>query len=118
MRLKGFSAFQHAESHLTRQTTHGAIVTVLGVILGITLAAHEISYYVSGKGESKMTVDLARRHDLNVHVDISFPAIPCAGSCRASHTTFRTRLINAATCRKAAAAVMLLMSVLCPASSD
>jgi hypothetical protein len=25
MRLKGFSAFQHAEAHLTRQTTHGAI---------------------------------------------------------------------------------------------
>jgi hypothetical protein len=29
-------------------------VTVLGVILGITLATHEISYYVSGKGESKV----------------------------------------------------------------
>lgn len=79
MRLKGFSAFGHAEAHLTRQTSHGAIVTVLGVILGIALATHEISYYVSGRGESKMMVDLARRHDLNVHVDISFPAIPCAG---------------------------------------
>jgi hypothetical protein len=31
-------------------------VTVLGVILGITLATHEISYYVSGKGESKVRV--------------------------------------------------------------
>lgn len=31
-----------------------AAVTVLGVILGIALATHEISYYVSGRGESKV----------------------------------------------------------------
>jgi hypothetical protein len=30
----------------------------------------------------QMMVDLARRHDLNVHVDISFPAIPCAGNSK------------------------------------
>lgn len=24
-------------------------------------------------------VDLARRHDLGIHIDITFPAIPCAG---------------------------------------
>jgi hypothetical protein len=31
-----------------------AAVTLLGVILGITLATHEISYYASGRGESKV----------------------------------------------------------------
>jgi hypothetical protein len=38
---------------ILRLLAHPA-VTVLGVILGITLATHEISYYASGKGESKV----------------------------------------------------------------
>eukprot|EP00879_Flechtneria_rotunda_P003130 GHRR01003351.1.p1 GENE.GHRR01003351.1~~GHRR01003351.1.p1 ORF type:complete len:673 (+),score=232.53 GHRR01003351.1:391-2409(+) len=77
--LSAVSAYKRADAHLTRQTTHGAVVTILGVLLGVTLACHEVSWYLAGKGTSKMAVDLARRHDLNIHVDISFPAIPCAG---------------------------------------
>lgn len=28
-----------------------------------------------------MSVDLERRHDLPITIDLTFPAVPCAGSC-------------------------------------
>ncbi|KAF8056116.1 ergic3 [Scenedesmus sp. PABB004] len=77
--LSHLSAYKRAEAHLTQRTTHGAIVTILGVLLGLTLATHEVAWYVTGKGSSKMMVDLARRHDLDIRLDITFPAVPCAG---------------------------------------
>jgi hypothetical protein len=27
----------------------------------------------------QMAVDITRRHDLSIHLDISFPSVPCAG---------------------------------------
>jgi hypothetical protein len=122
-------------------------VTLLGVLLGLTLTVHELSWFLTGGGVAKVgwccvqerlcvlsdaggplrssraaattpqqavlqpgpraccaerparrvcwastilrpaathtqtAVDLARRHDLAIHMDISFPSIPCAGGC-------------------------------------
>eukprot|EP00775_Hariotina_reticulata_P002168 gene2168-2487_t len=77
--IASFSAYKRADAHLTRQTAHGAVVTIFGLLLGLTLASHEMYWYLSGRGTSKMMVDSARRHDFQIHVDVSFPAIPCAG---------------------------------------
>lgn len=75
--LTGFSAFAKAETHLTKQTTHGAIVTVLGAMLAMVLFCHEIGSFYSQR-ITKMSVDLERRHQLPVNLDVTFPSVPCA----------------------------------------
>lgn len=55
-----------------------AAVTLLGALLATTLCIHEVSWFLTAKHATKMSVDLARRHDLDIRMDISFPAIPCA----------------------------------------
>ncbi|KAI8463959.1 MAG: endoplasmic reticulum vesicle transporter-domain-containing protein [Monoraphidium minutum] len=78
IKLSSVSAFARPEEHLTRQTTYGGIVTLLGVLLASTLFIHELSWFLNARGVAKMEVDLQRRHDLTIYVDITFHAIPCA----------------------------------------
>lgn len=72
------SAFKRPERHLTYRTLHGGVVTLLGALLMLTLFAHEVAWFVAGRGVARMEVDLQRRHDLTMHVDITFHAVPCA----------------------------------------
>jgi hypothetical protein len=59
----------------------------------------------------QMMVDLARRHNLNVHVDVSFPAIPCAGTCKSQLVLRAPKQPAETPCRNAAVAVQV---VACP----
>ncbi|GBF88593.1 hypothetical protein Rsub_01308 [Raphidocelis subcapitata] len=78
MKLAKISAFARPEEHLTKKTLHGAIVTLMGVLLASTLFCHELSWYLSPKAHSKMEVDLRRHRDLGINVDVTFHAVPCA----------------------------------------
>ncbi|KAG1664119.1 hypothetical protein FOA52_011942 [Chlamydomonas sp. UWO 241] len=75
--LTRLSAYARPDSELVTHTTHGAIVTCLGVLLALVLFINELHFY-SALRVTQMSVDLARRHDLPINVDISFPAVPCA----------------------------------------
>ncbi|GBF95217.1 hypothetical protein Rsub_07932 [Raphidocelis subcapitata] len=76
--LARLSAYARPQSHLAHQTLHGAIVTVLGALLALTLFAHEVRWYATARGAAHMEVDLRRSHDLDVHIDVTFHAVPCA----------------------------------------
>ena len=86
--LSSFSAFSEVEAHLAQKTVHGAIVTILGACLALFLLFHETAHFWRLHATTKMDVDVARRTDMAINIDISFPAVPCAGrhvwspSCR------------------------------------
>lgn len=78
MKLKQLSAYARPESHLTRQTMHGAFVTVLGLVLALTLGGNEMHHFLKLSRTTKLAVDVQRRHDLSIYLDVSFPSVPCA----------------------------------------
>ncbi|KAG1673304.1 hypothetical protein FOA52_002584 [Chlamydomonas sp. UWO 241] len=77
-KLSRLSAYARPEAHLTRQTSHGAIVTCLGATLALILFIHELSYFWKLHRVTHMSVDTERRHDLPINMDIVFARIPCA----------------------------------------
>ncbi|MEW5317414.1 MAG: hypothetical protein WDW38_008711 [Sanguina aurantia] len=77
-RLSSLSAYARPESHLTKQTFHGAAVTICGVLLAVVLFCHEVQYFYQMHKVTKMEVDLQRRHDLVISMDLTFPQVPCA----------------------------------------
>lgn len=78
LRLSSFSAYARPEAHLAQKTYHGAAVTLCGVSLALFLFVHETAHFWRLHTATKMSVDLERRHDLPITLDVSFPAIPCA----------------------------------------
>lgn len=76
--IRQLSAYARTEAHLTQQTTHGAIVTIIGVTLAAILFLHEMSFFYKLHRVTKMAVDLERRHDLKINIDFSFHSVPCA----------------------------------------
>lgn len=77
-RVTRFSAYARPDSAFTRQTTAGAVVTLLGALLALILLIHETRAYFSNQRVTSMGVDLERRHDLTIHLDITLPSVPCA----------------------------------------
>ncbi|GLC39560.1 hypothetical protein PLESTB_001627000 [Pleodorina starrii] len=77
-KLSSISAYVKPEAHLVQQTLHGAFVTLCGVLLATVLFIHELRSFYHLHRVTKMSVDLARRHDLTINIDITFPAVPCA----------------------------------------
>jgi hypothetical protein len=51
----------------------------MGMVLASSLFCHEVVWFLSAKGNSKMEVDLRRHRDLNINIDVTFHAVPCAG---------------------------------------
>uniref|UniRef100_A0A0E0D7T8 Endoplasmic reticulum vesicle transporter C-terminal domain-containing protein n=1 Tax=Oryza meridionalis TaxID=40149 RepID=A0A0E0D7T8_9ORYZ len=75
--LKNFNAFPHAEDHLLKKTYSGAIVTIFGLIIMVTLFAHELKFYLTTYTVHQMSVDLKRGETLPIHINMSFPSLPC-----------------------------------------
>ncbi|KAH9306857.1 hypothetical protein KI387_011261, partial [Taxus chinensis] len=75
--LKNLDAFPRAEEHLTQKTPSGAIVSVLGLIIMVTLFIHELKYYLAVNTVHEMSVDVKRGETLPIHINITFPSIPC-----------------------------------------
>lgn len=76
--ISRLSAYARPEAHLRNQTVHGAIVTIAGTCLALTLLIYESAHFWNLHRTSKMMVDLERRHDLKITLDMVFPAVPCA----------------------------------------
>lgn len=75
--LKSLDAFPRAEEHLLQKTQSGALVSVVGLVIMATLFVHELGYYISTYTVHQMSVDLKRGENLPIHINITFPSLPC-----------------------------------------
>ncbi|PWZ11978.1 Endoplasmic reticulum-Golgi intermediate compartment protein 3 [Zea mays] len=75
--LKSLNAFPHAEEHLLKKTYSGAVVTIFGLLIMITLFVHELQFYLTTYTVHQMSVDLKRGETLPIHINMSFPSLPC-----------------------------------------
>nr|XP_011467640.1 PREDICTED: endoplasmic reticulum-Golgi intermediate compartment protein 3 isoform X1 [Fragaria vesca subsp. vesca] len=76
--LKSLDAFPRAEDHLLQKTQSGAFVSVVGLVIMATLFLHELTYYLSSYTvHQQMSVDLKRGETLPIHINMTFPALPC-----------------------------------------
>ncbi|XP_043698741.1 endoplasmic reticulum-Golgi intermediate compartment protein 3-like isoform X1 [Telopea speciosissima] len=75
--LKSIDAFPRAEEHLLQKTQSGAVVSIFGLIIMATLFLHELKYYLTTYTVHQMAVDLQRGERLPIHINVSFPSLPC-----------------------------------------
>jgi hypothetical protein len=75
--IKALDAFPRAEEHLLQKTQSGAFVSVVGLVIMATLFIHELSYYLTTYEVHQMAVDLKRGETLPIHINVTFPSLPC-----------------------------------------
>ncbi|XP_056171402.1 uncharacterized protein LOC115663582 [Syzygium oleosum] len=75
--LKSLDAFPRAEEHLLQKTQSGALVSVIGLTIMATLFLHELRYYITTYTVHQMSVDLKRGETLPIHINMTFPSLPC-----------------------------------------
>ncbi|KAJ7960193.1 Endoplasmic reticulum-Golgi intermediate compartment protein 3 [Quillaja saponaria] len=75
--LKNLDAFPRAEEHLLQKTQSGAVVSVVGLVIMATLFVHELGYYLTKYTVHQMSVDLKRGETLPIHINMTFPSLPC-----------------------------------------
>ncbi|KAL2938866.1 Endoplasmic reticulum-Golgi intermediate compartment protein 3 [Bienertia sinuspersici] len=75
--IKKLDAFPRAEEHLLKKTQSGAIVSIIGLVIMATLFIHELRYYLSTYTVNQMSVDLKRGETLPIHINMTFPSLPC-----------------------------------------
>ncbi|XP_058754066.1 uncharacterized protein LOC131627244 [Vicia villosa] len=75
--IKNLDAFPRAEDHLLQKTQSGALVSVIGLIIMATLFLHELGYYLTTYTVHEMSVDLNRGETLPIHINMTFPSLPC-----------------------------------------
>ncbi|KAK9170405.1 hypothetical protein Syun_002545 [Stephania yunnanensis] len=75
--LKSLDAFPRAEEHLLQKTRSGAIVSIIGLAIMATLFVHELKYYLTTYTVHQMSVDLKRGETLPIHINMTFPSLPC-----------------------------------------
>ncbi|CAI0446845.1 unnamed protein product [Linum tenue] len=75
--IKSLDAFPRAEEHLLQKTRSGALVSVIGLVIMATLFLHELTYYFHTYTVHQMSVDLTRGQTLPIHINVTFPSLPC-----------------------------------------
>ncbi|KAL9265494.1 Endoplasmic reticulum-Golgi intermediate compartment protein 3-like protein [Drosera capensis] len=75
--IKKIDAFPRAEDHLLQKTQSGALVSIMGLLIMATLFLHELRYYLSTYTVHQMSVDLKRGETLPIHINMTFPSLPC-----------------------------------------
>ncbi|KAL9361208.1 hypothetical protein Peur_043993 [Populus x canadensis] len=75
--IKKLDAFPRAEEHLLQKTQSGALVSIIGLVTMATLFYHELAYYLTTYTVHQMSVDLTRGETLPIHINITFPSLPC-----------------------------------------
>lgn len=75
--IKSFDAFPRAEEHLLQKTQSGAVVSIVGLVIMATLFVHELRYYLTTYTVHQMSVDLKRGETLPIHINMTFPSLPC-----------------------------------------
>ncbi|KAL3502439.1 hypothetical protein ACH5RR_036888 [Cinchona calisaya] len=75
--IKKLDAFPRAEEHLLQKTQSGALVSIIGLVIMATLFLHELRYYLTTNVVHQMAVDLKRGETLPIHINMTFPSLPC-----------------------------------------
>ncbi|CAK9176466.1 unnamed protein product [Ilex paraguariensis] len=75
--IKALDAFPRAEDHLMQKTQTGAFVSIIGLVIMATLFLHELRYYLTTYTVHQMAVDLKRGETLPIHINMTFPSLPC-----------------------------------------
>lgn len=75
--IRSIDAFPRAEEHLLQKTQSGALVSVIGLVIMATLFLHELRYYLTTYTVHQMSVDLKRGEMLPIHINMTFPSLPC-----------------------------------------
>ncbi|XAR57671.1 hypothetical protein NMG60_11025913 [Bertholletia excelsa] len=75
--IRNLDAFPRAEEHLLQKTQSGAVVSIVGLIIMATLFLHELRYHLSTYTVHQMAVDLKRGETLPIHINMTFPSLPC-----------------------------------------
>ncbi|GAV72892.1 COPIIcoated_ERV domain-containing protein/ERGIC_N domain-containing protein [Cephalotus follicularis] len=75
--IKSLDAFPRAEEHLLQKTQSGALVSIVGLVIMATLFLHELRYYLTTYTVHQMSVDLKRGETLPIHINMTFPSLPC-----------------------------------------
>lgn len=75
--IRSLDAFPRAEDHLMQKTQSGAFVSVVGLVIMTTLFVHELRYYLTTYTVHQMSVDLKRGETLPIHINMTFPSLPC-----------------------------------------
>lgn len=75
--IKSLHAFPRAEEHLLQKTQSGAVVSIIGLVIMATLFLHELRYYLTTYTVHQMSVDLKRGETLPIHINMTFPSLPC-----------------------------------------
>ncbi|EXC35017.1 hypothetical protein L484_017718 [Morus notabilis] len=75
--LKSLDAFPRAEEHLLQKTRSGALVSIVGLVIMAMLFMHELRYYLTTYTVHQMSVDLKRGETLPIHINVTFPSLPC-----------------------------------------
>ncbi|XP_026383284.1 endoplasmic reticulum-Golgi intermediate compartment protein 3-like [Papaver somniferum] len=75
--LKSLDAFPRAEDHLLQKTQSGAVVSIIGLVIMAMLFLHELKYYLTTYTVHQMSVDLKRGENLPIHINMTFPSLPC-----------------------------------------
>ncbi|PIA39797.1 hypothetical protein AQUCO_02600334v1 [Aquilegia coerulea] len=75
--LKSLDAFPRAEDHLMQKTQTGAVVSIIGLSIMAILFLHELTYYITTYTVHQMSVDLKRGETLPIHINMTFPSLPC-----------------------------------------
>ena len=76
-KLKAFDAYVKPEAHLTRKTTSGASVSLVGYALMAILFLFELGTYLAPRRVTTMGVDVTRDELLPINLDMTFPGLPC-----------------------------------------
>ncbi|GAQ85978.1 hypothetical protein KFL_002630210 [Klebsormidium nitens] len=76
--LSRIDAYPRAESHLTQRTISGAAISIMGISLMVLLFVNELQFYMTPYTENEMTVDVKGREKLPIHINITFPSLPCS----------------------------------------
>ncbi|KAK3252848.1 hypothetical protein CYMTET_37876 [Cymbomonas tetramitiformis] len=75
--IKSIDAYARAEDHLTQQTVSGALVSVVGITLMSILLANEFNAFLTPYRSYEMAVDVTRGEKLEIHLNMTFPRLPC-----------------------------------------
>ncbi|KAK4594158.1 hypothetical protein RGQ29_018014 [Quercus rubra] len=75
--IRSIDAFPRAEDHLLQKTQSGALVSVVGLVIMALLFLHELRYYLTTYTVHQMSVDLKRGETLPIHINMTFPSLPC-----------------------------------------
>jgi len=79
MNLERFDVFSRTESEYRVQTKTGATISIISLLVMLVLFLSETYIFMSKEIRPELSVDTSLLDKIEIHMDITFPALPCAG---------------------------------------